>query len=76
MALWQNLESDRVGANARAMRRGRLWAVRPTARARPKGAAIHQKGTLTGAFLFGLSDRSPPAAPAHLDRRQGDAATD
>jgi hypothetical protein len=51
---WQNLESDRVGADARATRRGRLWAVRPTARARPKGAAIHQKGTLTSAFLFWL----------------------
>src|SRR5262249_10681612 len=45
-------ESDRVGADARATRRGRLWAVRPAARARPKGAAIHQKGTLISAFLF------------------------
>ena len=52
MVPWQNLESDRVGADARATRRGRLWAVRPTARARPRGAAIHQKGTLTSAFLF------------------------
>jgi hypothetical protein len=70
MALWHNFESDRVGADARATRRGRLWAVRPTARARPKGAAIHQKGTLTSAFLFELPSSRPikgaSAAPSRL----------
>src|SRR6476646_10130456 len=65
MVPWQNLESDRVGADARATRRGRLWAVRPTARARPKGAAIHQKGTLTSAFLFW-----PPSAAHRAHHEQ------
>ena len=39
---------------------------RSTARARPKGAAIHQKGTVTGAFLFGplaLKPASSSGAP-------------
>ena len=37
------------------------WALRQKARARPEGAAIHQKDTIIGVFLLG-ANRSPTSA--------------
>ena len=50
---------DRVGADAGAKRTEPRWALRQKARARPEGAAIHQKDTIIGVFLFGRRSRRP-----------------